>query len=139
MGGVAASDERRLQRSSDAASILLSEMLGVDVVDIERLRAMLERSPSLEARLFTEEERSYCSSMSDPVVHMAGTLAAKEAAMKTLGLGGLHAWARRIEVSRDAEGVPSVRVEDHEGGPPIAVSISHDAGIAVAVALRLPG
>jgi holo-[acyl-carrier protein] synthase len=114
-------------------------MLGVDVVDIERLRAMLSRTPSLERRLFTEAERSYYAPKPDPVVHMAGTLAAKEAVMKTLGLGALQAWARRIEVSRDGDGVPSVRVEGHESGPPIAVSISHDAGVAVAVALRLPG
>jgi holo-[acyl-carrier protein] synthase len=114
-------------------------MLGVDVVDIERLRAVLRRTPMVEQRLFTSAERAYFTSKPDPVVHMAGTLAAKEAVMKALSLGGLQAWARRIEVTRETDGAPSVRVEGREAGPPISVSISHDAGVAVAVALRLPG
>jgi len=111
-------------------------MIGVDVVDVERLRAAMARSPGIESRLFTAAERAYCRSKQDPVVHYAGTLAAKEAAMKTLGLESLPAWAHRIEVARDPSGAPNVRVAGHD--TELAVSISHDGGVAVAVALRVP-
>jgi holo-[acyl-carrier protein] synthase len=110
-------------------------VIGVDVVDIERLRKMMARSPRLAARLFTDAEREYCETKPDPVVHFAGTLAAKEAVMKTLGLGFLPGWARRIEVSRDSTGAPAVRVMGLDPGA-LSVSISHDGGVAVAVALR---
>ncbi len=76
-------------------------MIGIDVVDVERFRAALERSPNLPRRLFTDEERAYCTRGSDPVRHMAGTLAAKEAVIKALALGNLAAWARRVEVRRE--------------------------------------
>ncbi|HEX2235707.1 MAG TPA: 4'-phosphopantetheinyl transferase superfamily protein, partial [Actinomycetota bacterium] len=62
-------------------------MIGVDVVDIERLRAVLERRPRMEERLFTPAERAYCSGRVNPVEHLAGTLAAKEAVIKALRLG----------------------------------------------------
>lgn len=108
-------------------------MLGVDVVDVERLRTTLARSPGLEARLFTKAERTYCGKHTDPTGHLAGTLAAKEAVIKALDLGSLVAWARRIEIDRRPSGRPVATVE----GRVVPVSISHDGGVAVAVALAL--
>lgn len=110
-------------------------MLGIDVVDIERLRAALARCPELHERLFTSVERSYCVGWADPVMHLAGTLAAKEAVMKSLGLSSLPAWARRVEIARDSGGPRAVVAALNLDVP---VSISHDGGVAVAVALRLP-
>ncbi len=109
-----------------------SPVIGIDVVDIERLRTALARTPALRRRLFTPGELSYCEARPDPVVHLAGTLAAKEAVIKALRLGPLAAWARRIEVTRAPSGAPSARVD---GLGSCAVSISHDAGVAVAVAV----
>jgi holo-[acyl-carrier protein] synthase len=108
-------------------------VIGIDVVDVARLAEALERTPSLEARLFTEAERDYCKSKKDPVTRFAGTMAAKEAVIKALRLGPLNAWARRIEISREAGGEPYGRVEGRSGRVPI--SISHDGGVAVACAL----
>ncbi len=110
-----------------------SPVIGIDVVDVERLRSALQRSPRLEARLFTQPERTYCTSRRDPAVHFAGTLAAKEAVIKALGLGSLAAWARRIEITRSAEGLPSAAVAD--ASTQTTLSISHDGPVAVAVAL----
>lgn len=110
-------------------------MLGADVVDIERLRDTLERCPGLHQRLFTEGELAYCDSKADPVVSLAGTLAAKEAVIKALRLGNLPAWARRVEIVRGPGGAPAAHVAGRTGG--FEVSISHDGGMAFAVALDL--
>jgi holo-[acyl-carrier protein] synthase len=111
-------------------------MIGVDVVGVERLRKSLAASPRLAERLFTEAERAYCEGAADPTVHFAGTLAAKEAVIKALGLGSLTAWAWRIEIERDSSGAPSAWVQSDGVKTAVEVSISHDAGVAVAVALR---
>ncbi|MDP9223507.1 MAG: holo-ACP synthase [Actinomycetota bacterium] len=112
-------------------------MLGIDLVDVGRFRSALERSPGLESRLFTEPERSYCRSTPDPARHFAGTLAAKEAVIKAARLGPLVAWARRIEITRDATGAPTASIEGRN--VPIAVSISHEKVMAVAAAIIQTG
>jgi holo-[acyl-carrier protein] synthase len=108
-------------------------MIGVDVVDVERLRVALSRSPRLEERIFTKRERAHARASMDPVVHLAGTLAAKEAVIKALELGPLMAWSSRIEIVRRESGAP----EGHVAGKVVRVSISHDGPVAVAVALAL--
>jgi holo-[acyl-carrier protein] synthase len=108
--------------------------VGVDVVDVDRIRETLARRPGLALRLFTERERDYCLAHSDPEPHYAGTLAAKEAVIKACALGPLVAWARRIEISRAPSGAPSARVGDLE----VPLSISHEGSVAVAVALAVP-
>ena len=60
---------------------------GVDLVDVERLRRALDRTPGFEDRVFTESERAYCRSQADPAIHFAARFAAKEAGLKALGLG----------------------------------------------------
>ncbi len=105
-------------------------MIGIDVVDVERLRTALDRTPGLERRLFTEAEIRYCHGKPDPARHLAGTLAAKEAVIKSLRLGPLTAWSRRIEIVRE-DGAPQARLEDRT----VQVSITHDGGVAAAVAV----
>lgn len=109
-------------------------MIGIDAVHIDRLRDLLARMPAAEQRLFTEVERKYCAAHSDPVLHLAGTLATKEAVIKAAGLGPLVSWCRRIEVQRQTSGAPKVTIDGHPHGG-IGVSISHDGGVAVAVAI----
>lgn len=109
-------------------------MIGIDAVDVERLRAVLHRSEGTEQRLFTPAEQSYCRTKVDPVIHFAGTLAVKEAVIKAARLGSLAAWGRRIEVRRDPSGAPAVKIL---GSPQqrFDISISHDGPVAVAVAI----
>jgi holo-[acyl-carrier protein] synthase len=111
-------------------------MIGIDVVSISRLRSVLERSPAVEARVFSAVERDYCHAMAEPVRHLAGTLAAKEAVIKAARLGRLVVWARRIEITRDIGGVPAASIDGRAA--PVAVSISHDGDTAVAAAMILP-
>lgn len=107
--------------------------VGIDVVDIERFRQTLNRSPGLTRRFFTPDEISYCENNGDRVLHLAATFAAKEAVMKAVSLTPAAAMARRIEIVRASTGAPSARVD----GRDVALSISHDGGLAVAIALSL--
>ncbi|MGA1438711.1 MAG: holo-ACP synthase, partial [Ilumatobacteraceae bacterium] len=61
--------------------------IGVDVVEIDRFRTSLRRTPSMRERLFTETELAYVAPQIDPVPSLAVRFAAREAVMKALGLG----------------------------------------------------
>ena len=107
--------------------------VGIDVVDVERFGATLERTPGLRDRLFTEEERSL------PLHSLAARFAAKEALAKALGAPvGLN-W-QDATVRRDDDGRPRLVITgtvesraDDLGVHAWHVSLSHDAGIASAV------
>jgi holo-[acyl-carrier protein] synthase len=61
--------------------------VGVDAVDLDRLRLVLGRRSNMAARLFTEAELAYARSAVDPVPRLSTRFAAKEATMKALGVG----------------------------------------------------
>ena len=84
--------------------------IGVDAVDIERFRLSLDRTPSMRTRLFTQIELDYVASKADPVPSLAARFAAREAVMKSMGVGlgafGFHdAWVERVE-----SGLPVLRI-----------------------------
>ena len=83
--------------------------VGVDAVEIERIRALLERSGErFERRIFTPSEAEYCRGRQRPAESFAARFAAKEAVMKCLGTGWTEGAAfREIEVVRGAGGEPS--------------------------------
>ncbi|MCL4499154.1 MAG: holo-ACP synthase, partial [Chloroflexi bacterium] len=84
--------------------------IGVDIVDIDRMKTALERRRRLEERLFTEGERGYCLSKKRPQIHFAARFAAKEAALKSLGIGlRMVRWAD-LEVCRDKWGKPYLKM-----------------------------
>lgn len=125
--------------------------VGIDLVEIPRVRRMLERRGERAlARFLTDHEREYVLSRPDPVPHIAARLAAKEAVYKALqelpGCRGVG-W-REIEVSRDGSGRPSAtlsglaeRAVALAGGARIHLSLSHShrAASAVAVLERIAG
>jgi holo-[acyl-carrier protein] synthase len=59
--------------------------VGVDVVDVERMRFALERTPRIRQRLFTPDEIAYCEKFRFFDRHYAGRWAAKEAVTKASG------------------------------------------------------
>ncbi|OIQ74251.1 holo-[acyl-carrier-protein] synthase [mine drainage metagenome] len=106
--------------------------VGIDVVDIERFRESLDRTPGLLERLFTPAERDL------PVASLAARFAAKEALAKALGAPmGLH-W-HDAEVIKADSGAPSFLLRDSVAlavnGANVHLSLSHDAGIASAVVM----
>ena len=84
--------------------------IGIDAVEIDRFRRVLARTPGVARRLFTEGERAYGARFKDPAPRLAARFAAKEAAMKALGVG-LGAFAfHDVEVVRASSGAPSLAV-----------------------------
>jgi holo-[acyl-carrier protein] synthase len=107
--------------------------VGIDVVDVERFMATLERTPRLRERLFTPEERDL------PPSSLAARFAAKEAIAKALGAPGDLRW-HDATVHRVLGGPPRVEVRgtvqaraEELGVTAWHLSISHDAGIASAM------
>lgn len=103
--------------------------VGCDIVNIQRFKQSVRRGGvKFLARIFSDHELAGSPS----VETLAGMFAAKEAALKALGLK-LGEW-HNIEVYREADGRPKLRLLLLSSGPTdIAVSISHDGEYALAV------
>jgi len=84
--------------------------IGVDAVDVDRVRRALERQPGLAERLFTEAERAYGGGSKNPAPHLAARFAAKEAVLKALAVGLGAASFTDIEVRRAEGGQPVLHV-----------------------------
>ena len=118
--------------------------IGVDLCEIDRMRAALDRTPSLRPRLFTEDEQAYCDRRSDPTERYAVRFAAKEAVMKAMGVGvGACKW-REIEVATADTGAPSVllhggaqRLADERGIAEWRLTMTHTHRVAEAIAVAL--
>jgi holo-[acyl-carrier protein] synthase len=82
--------------------------IGVDIVDVDRMKFALERTPRIRQRLFTEDEIAYCEKFRFAERHYAGRWAAKEAVTKALGCG-LIQW-NGVEVIRRPRQAPFVRI-----------------------------
>lgn len=119
--------------------------IGVDIVEIERMTAILDRTPTFCKKYFTEGEFNYCSSKSNPPQHFAARFAAKEAVSKALGCGFSQGVRPiDIEVVNDGSGKPSIKLHaaaklraakiDVEE---VAISLSHTHSQAVAFALAI--
>jgi holo-[acyl-carrier protein] synthase len=119
--------------------------VGIDLVDLERVRALLaNKGEQAMTRFFSDNERQYLATRPDATGHAAARIAAKEAVYKAMqalpGARGVG-W-REIEVSRDPEGRPAIRlhglaarVSDERGGLQIRISLTHSAVSAGAIAI----
>lgn len=118
--------------------------LGIDVVDIARLADRMNKWPRLVDRLFTPGEQAYALHRTHPAQHFAARVAAKEATFKALGEGWPKVRWTDVEVVAGAgRGRPSLllsgRAAELAGGSTSLVSMSHDAGIAIAEVLLVDG
>ncbi len=85
--------------------------IGTDLVDIERMRAILDRrGEAFARRVFTLGERTRCAARHDPLPCLANRFAAKEALAKALGLGIARMGLRNAEVVNAAGGAPGFRL-----------------------------
>ncbi|HEY7207023.1 MAG TPA: holo-ACP synthase [Gaiellaceae bacterium] len=115
--------------------------IGVDLIEIERIRRALERYPAFRERCFTDAERAYCESRRNPAESYAGRFAGKEAVGKALGFGVARAFAwREVEISgRPKPGVTLhgrvARWADQVDAGRVDLSMTHSRELAAAVAV----
>jgi len=104
-------------------------LVGIDVVSVERVAGLVERNPRFVTRVYTDAEQRDCAGRPQ---RWASTWAVKEAVRKLHASAGasLPAFAA-VEVLRTPDRAPRVRVHDRDVD--VALSISHDAGVATAV------
>jgi holo-[acyl-carrier protein] synthase len=114
--------------------------IGIDVCDINRIAAVIERhGDRFRRRVLTDAESRYCGTR---VQRVAGRWAAKEAISKVLGLGVRGVGWREIEILPNPAGQPQVILHGRAGARAaslalgeVTVSISHERETAVAVAI----
>lgn len=123
--------------------------IGVDIVDVERVKELLVRyRDRFVRRVFTEAEAGYAAGSVREAERLAGRFAVKEAVMKAFGTGKSQGilW-RDVETVRGPMGKPEVRLHGNASkylnilnGNNIHASITHDGGKAVAfVVITGPG
>lgn len=112
-------------------------IVGCDVVDVARMRRLLAERPGARERLFGPHElEDAVRGGVDPdgdvaIERLAGRFAVKEAVRKALR--GRGPTLTGVEVRTAEDGAPSVWIA---GRPTrLACSISHDAGVAMAVVI----
>jgi holo-[acyl-carrier protein] synthase len=118
--------------------------VGVDAIEIQRVRTALTRTPTLLGRLFTQREQASCVTRCGDLRYggLAARFAAKEAVAKALGTGFVGFNFRDIEVLSDETGRPTIQLHGgaqqaalERGVSDVHVSLSHSTGIAVANAV----
>lgn len=117
--------------------------LGCDLIEVERIRHVLARhGERFLHRVFTDEERAYCSTLKFPDKHYAARWAAKEAVSKTFTTGiGSHLEWTSISVYHGERNEPLVRLDEkgrallrEVGGTGVLLSLSHTETHALAIA-----
>lgn len=115
--------------------------IGIDIIEVARIREVLLRTPRFRERVFTRAEQVYCDSRGVVAAqHYAARFAAKEATLKALQTGwrGGIGW-QDVEVAAHASGAPFLifhgevkRLFDNSGAASAHLSISHTTEHAVA-------
>lgn len=80
--------------------------IGIDAVDIARMREVMTRTPKFTQRVFTDEEIAALADREDPTPSYAARFAAREAVMKALGVGLGAFDLRDVSVERTSSGEP---------------------------------
>ena len=82
--------------------------IGIDIIEVARIREVLLRTPRFAERVFTTAERKYCDARGVvSAQHYAARFAAKEAALKAMQTGwrGGISW-QDVEVATRESGAP---------------------------------
>ena len=115
--------------------------VGIDIIEVRRVRETIERTPRFAERVFTDAERAYCESRGAVAAqHYAARFAAKEAALKALqtGWSGGISW-QDVEVATKDSGAPVIlfhgrarELYDASGATAAHLSIAHTTEHAIA-------
>jgi holo-[acyl-carrier protein] synthase len=115
--------------------------IGIDIIEVHRVREVLLRTPRFAERVYTERERAYCDARGAmAAMHYAARFAAKEAALKALQTGwiGGIGW-QDMEVASRESGAPLLlfhglarELYEQSGARAAHLSISHTSEHAIA-------
>ncbi len=115
--------------------------IGIDIIEVRRVREVLARTPRFAERVFTDAERAYCESRGVVAAeHYAARFAAKEAALKALQTGwrGGIGW-QDVEICARDSGAPYLilhemakQLFEATGATATHLSISHTSEHAIA-------
>lgn len=121
---------------------------GIDIVQIDRMARILDQhGDRFIRRVFTPDEVEYCRRSAHPAESFAARFAAKEAALKALGVG----WQKGtrftdVHVSNDELGAPHIELHGRaleisrgQGVRRMHLSVSHDRNYAVAQVIAEAG
>ena len=117
--------------------------VGIDLIEIERIRRALERYPGFRDRCFTADEQAYCDSRANPAESYAGRFAGKEAVGKALGVGVRFTWQEIEIVGRPKPGVRlygrTRAAAERIGAGAIDLSMTHSRELAAAICVVADG
>ena len=110
--------------------------IGTDIIDIKRIKKLIEKYPDTFTQRFLNEDEIHRTKR---VESIAGLWAAKEAIAKALGCGiGAELAFHDIHITKDSKGAPhfslSKEAQTHHAIKESSLSISHDGGFAIAIA-----
>ena len=121
-------------------------LIGIDIVDIARLKNVIDRTPRFLKRVFTAQELDYCFKKKDPYPSLAARFAAREAVRKldNAFIKGIR--FHDTEVIVDTEGKPQIRLHGAARQRArevninnLAISLSHSREQAIAVVIADKG
>ncbi|SHG39364.1 holo-[acyl-carrier protein] synthase [Thermosyntropha lipolytica DSM 11003] len=120
--------------------------IGIDIVDIERIKEVVQRTPRFLKRVFTPEEIAYCFSKKDPYPSLAARWAAKEALRKVHPYFASGIRFQEVEVRNEKSGRPRIVLhgqallwQEKAGIERMILSLSHSKSQAVAAIIALGG
>jgi holo-[acyl-carrier protein] synthase len=98
--------------------------IGADIIEVQRIKNLAEKSPRFLKRVFTSREIQYCHSKKNRFQHLAARFAAKEAVFKALGRK--IRWTE-VGVVNLSSGKPTLEFNTQESLPfdSAQVSLSH--------------
>lgn len=119
--------------------------IGIDLVDVDRVRRLMSRRTTFAVRVFTPQEIEYCERQADPAESYAARWAAREACRKALGgVRGMR-W-HDVRVARAPSGAPSLVLEgatrlraDALGVSQVMVALTHERKMAGAFCVAVLG
>lgn len=121
-------------------------LIGVDIIEIERVKKAVERTPRFLDRVFTSRELVYCMKKANPYPSLAARFAAKEALRKLHPAFIAGVRFHDLEVLPGEDGRPQVYLHgeaEHrcriEGIGEISISLSHSRVQAIATAIAKKG
>ena len=120
--------------------------IGTDIIEIDRIKKAITRTPQFMMKGFTTKEQEYFKMRHNAPETIAGNFAAKEAVSKALGTGFTKFGLLDIEILRDDLGKPAVflhgeakTIGKKKNINTIWVSISHCKSYATAYAIAERG